>query len=708
MGMMWGRRVVGWLLLAGFAAGTQVFAEEGPWSFEVDGITFRADEQAVRDAYAAAGYELVRAQKNKTGTVLRFVRKSGSRRVTVVLTVSDEGVVSFSSGVRLFSDLAEAEKELERVKRHFGGEDACGESKNWIRCTFTFQSESRNYRLRFNLVKRKRNYSYSLTSRYDAARAAQAEARRKLLERIPCLATFDPADARQTAECLGSVTFDKSGTGRTTLLAGVERSCSSGRDNYLAYLAENRVVPKKTRGKRIAPGSPEAARYRVPDCATYAAVAEEVQGTLPPWSRCLGYGTPEHSMEECINGSAGELTGLVQLVAEGQACAKVRGFYEEGLKRASFDQALPKGYAPPPCPTVMNFVYAQMGGVPEHLQPCYGYDPAKAKEQVVPCVEANYQLIQLRTCEEVTRRYAEMLTQANGGLPENYVAPQCSHMEGLLARAEVAWQEYEKQRLEEEARVAEERRRLEEQRRLEEEERRRVAMERMRERQRQWEEARRRQMEASNRYWNEVMAQGERAVKSLSVQSGELVSRQVIASSPGQPAPKQATAEAALGQREQSGRFAEFEQAGILEALYQGRRDLLDPKRRDILVYLVTFGAVLGGEGVGNRYPECRPYLSAASIQRMEDEILSSTGMDRVLSGNLEEAGAASLGMTLALLREVMTSGYGRLYQGSRAVDLLKQQAENDAFRFAHSIRCDSDVSRLFKANLVDFIDNRQ
>jgi len=68
------------------------------------------------------------------------------------------------------------------------------------------------------------------------------------------------------------------------------------------------------------------------------------------------------------------------------------------------------------------------------------------------------------------------------------------------------------------------------------------------------------------------------------------------------------------------------------------------------------------------------------------------------------QAGAEAIGATMALLREVMTNGYGKLYQGTRNIDLLKGQAENDAYRFSGTVGCESEVSSQIRENALNFI----
>jgi hypothetical protein len=239
------------------------------------------------------------------------------------------------------------------------------------------------------------------------------------------------------------------------------------------------------------------------------------------------------------------------------------------------------------------------------------------------------------------------------------------------------------------------------------ERKREAAMERMRAEQARLAEIRRKQAEASNRYWNEILAKGQRSLDALDVETGPLVDQNALA--PVSLVAKEGGSSAASGAG-RGGRdlFRRFEQPGILKALYHGRQDLLQAKRRDIMVYLATFGATLGGGGVAMNYPECRPYFPASSIQRMQDELLASTGMGGVLSaGDAGQAGAEDIGTSMALLREVMTNGFGKLYQGTRNIDLLKSQAENDAYRFAGTVGCESAVSDRIRENAQHFIHSR-
>ncbi len=278
----------------------------------------------------------------------------------------------------------------------------------------------------------------------------------------------------------------------------------------------------------------------------------------------------------------------------------------------------------------------------------------------------------LRTCVDVRRAYEKRLEQAYGRLPDNYIVMRCSYAGGVLAGAERQREEAVKRMRAEQARLA---------------------------------EIRRKQAEASNRYWNEILAKGQRTLEALDVETGPLVDEKALA--PVSLDPDEGAARTA-GKNPDGGKhglFQRFEQPGILKALYHSRLDLLQAKRRDVIVYLGTFGATLGDGGVAMNYPECRAYFPATSIQRMQDELLASTGMGGVLAAkNPEEAGAEAIGTTMALLREVMTNGYGNLYRGTRNIDLLKGQAENDAYRFSGTVGCESEVSDRVRESALNFI----
>jgi len=564
--------------------------------------------------------------------------------------------------------------ELERLRQHFGNAvDQCKirEKKGLVqrvKCEFTVTSPTRNYNFSFDGALAR--YSYTLNDKYDPGRAYTKKNKEKTQSRYGCLQTFDPKDLDQVYTCLGSLRQEQGLFKGKSILEGRLRACSQARAAYFEFLEQHSLISVQDMNALKRNDHALLKVHRVPDCAMFARVGQELTGKSLRWAACVDYQNSPAHLKQCLDTYLPATYGSKENAQNRvKTCEQVQKEYRYAVKLAS-PGGMPRGFAPLDCEQAM---LAWRGGprvVPAALQACDGYEPGKGSAHVEACLADDPRWSQMRTCIDVRRAYEARLEQAYGALPRNYVVMRCSYANGVLASAE---------------------------------RRREAAMERMRAEQARLAEIRRKQAEASNKYWNEILAKGQRSLDALDVETGPLVENDLA---PVSLEAKEGSSSAASGTN--SGRrdlFRRFEQPGILKALYHGRQDLLQAKRRDILVYLGTFGATLGGGGVAEKHPECRPYFPASSIQRMQDELLASTGMGAVLSADdAGKAGAEAIGTSMALLREVMTNGFGKLYQGTRNIDLLKSQAENDAYRFAVTVGCESEVSNRIRKNSLDFI----
>lgn len=410
----------------------------------------------------------------------------------------------------------------------------------------------------------------------------------------------------------------------------------------------------------------------------FARVAEELNGKPVYWASCVDYKNSDQHLKEClikfIPAYHGSQNALKTKVTN---CDQLQHAYRIGLRAGNSRNTMPAGFVEPDCTQALKLVRSESGGTPEHLKACMDYDPMKAREHVNACLEKNRMLQYVHTCTDVRKQYEKSLVAANGALPDNYVVLRCSYTEDVLAVVKKKRQE---------------------------------AIVRMRKEQARRAAIKRKQVEASNKYWNKVFEQGNQMLNSLNVERGSLVNESALPAVASSQSSVSATSGATStganhSTKGKDGIFRNFEQVGILKALYHDRSDLLRAKRRDIMVYLGTFAVVLGGGGVANNYPECRPYFKATDVQKIQDEIINSTAIGKSMTGgNMQQTGAVALGASMAMLRELMTNGYGKLYQSARNVDLLKDQAENDAYRFASSIGCGSKVSDTFRDNAVGFI----
>ena len=650
--------------------------------FEREGVNLKMNPASVKSTLEANGYTLRREWTNipegghrTSHTFGKGDRKSQSR---VQLDYYDEKMVRLTVSLPGPGRGGSLQPELERLRQYFGDAmDQCNvrEKKGAIKrvkCKFTATSPTRNYNFSFDGTLA--GYSYILSDKYDPGRAYAKKNREKTLSRYACLQTFDPKDLDQVFACLGSLRQEQGVFKGKNILEGRLGACSQARAAYFEFLEQHSLISVQDLNalRRNDPAALQA--HRVPDCAMFARVGQELTGKPLRWAACVGYQNSTAHLKQCLDiylpatyGSKENAQNRVK------TCEQLQKEYRYALKLAS-PGGMPPGFAPLDCEQAM---LAWRGGprvVPVALKACDGYELSKGSAHVEACLADDPRVLQMRTCIDVRRAYEARLEQAYGQLPRNYVVMRCSYADAVLARAERE---------------------------------REAAMERMRAEQARLAEIRRKQAEASNKYWNEILAKGQRSLDALDVETGPLVDQNALA--PVRLEGKEGGSSTASGEKS-GGRdlFRRFEQPGILKALYHGRQDLLQAKRRDILVYLGTFGATLGGGGVAMNYPECRPYFPASSIQRIQDELLAATGMGAVLSASdAGQAGVEAIGTSMALLREVMTNGYGKLYQGTRNIDLLKSMAENDAYRFAGTVGCESGVSDTVRKNALDFISQK-
>jgi len=186
------------------------------------------------------------------------------------------------------------------VLQHFGAtKEQCKirEKKGVVKrvhCKFTATSPTRNYHFKFEAAPV--SYIYTLTDKYDKARAFAKKQKEKTLARYACLQTFDPKDLDQVFSCIGALREVRGLGGKSVnILEGRLGGCSQARSVYVDFLQAHSLISVQEWEalKRNVPGASE--KHRVPDCAMFARVGQELTGKPLRWADCVDYeNSPPH------------------------------------------------------------------------------------------------------------------------------------------------------------------------------------------------------------------------------------------------------------------------------------------------------------------------------------------------------------------------------------------------------------------------------
>lgn len=261
-----------------------------------------------------------------------------------------------------------------------------------------------------------------------------------------CAAT-DPENAEQVYACMSSF---RRGNGNRNAFANIAvQDCRSIRMNYLVALTTSGLTR-------------EDAKTRVPSCSLFARIAKEMTGQEPYWSGCLEFGSlplKDH-LTRCLDRFIPGYYGAGRATRKLQGCGEILGAYEQGLRAASGEYPLPKGYTRPDCALVADYLAGQAPqpaapaqeekpprklsqGQPQWAQ-CLNYDPANLPAHLRLCLGAGPDMRRMKDCRQVQAAYTARLLQAYGGLPENFLILPCSVADGYLAEFR-AQEEAEKQ-----------------------------------------------------------------------------------------------------------------------------------------------------------------------------------------------------------------------------------------------------------------------
>ena len=247
-----------------------------------------------------------------------------------------------------------------------------------------------------------------------------------------CAAT-DPKNFEQVYACMSS--FRR---GERNAFANIAvQNCRSIRMNYLVALTTSGLTR-------------EDAKKRVPSCALFARVVKDMTGKEPYWFGCLDFGSLplKGHLARCLDHFIPGFYGGGRAARPVQGCGEVLSAYERGLRAATGEFALPEGYARPDCTLVADYLAGQapqpapaqeplQGQRPRSGQPqwarCLNYDPANLPAHLRQCLGTGPDMRRMKDCPQVQAAYTERITQAYGGLPENFLILPCPVADGYLA-----------------------------------------------------------------------------------------------------------------------------------------------------------------------------------------------------------------------------------------------------------------------------------
>ncbi len=290
------------------------------------------------------------------------------------------------------------------------------------------------------------------------------------------------------------------------------------------------------------------------------------------------------------------------------------------------------------------------------------YNPQNLEEHLLECMR-NARLEHLFNCRDVRRVYEEKLIQANGELPSNYSMLSCSYTEPVLEMAR--------------------------------EERRKIA-ERIAAARRAREEARRKQIQASNRFWTDMVNKGREQLGGFDLDRGPLVHAGDMGSV---DTPKSQISGAKGSARAD---FHGFEQAGLMQAFYVGRFDVLEKKRRNIMFYINRVQETISDRVFIDLYKDaCVQYINPSLQDSLLSYINSQMGLD---NGGWNAPADAGLAIFASVLFDFADQGGSGLMRRTRNIDFLRSQAEKDTLLLASKFGCKSKTTESIFDGMERFV----
>lgn len=626
------------LVHPGFAS-NQVF--EQFTTYTVEGLNLDMSLTEAENELQQKGY----TRKGKSWVIL----DGGRRKNRVTLQAAGESLRKIMVEFRLPKNSPfNPEQEVQRIRSHFSGAvvyklDRIGSRGGSGEISIAGQRTS-PYSLRINL--RPVNKSYQLIYNDYAAKQYVQKKQEKANSGITFCRNADPSSFDAVFQCMskmrspsGSSLFNNIGAWECRAIWGI----------YRKGLMDAGVPRDQIEAHR-------------PDCSLFARAAFEITGKPAYWSACLNYQgtTPEHA-RTCLETFIPSYYGKDKQKGPQEAgnCEKISRDYRLALAAASPDANLPANYSPLGCEEVNRLIVAWNPQAKSKLQGCEGYSPEHSQEHLEQCLSTEgRQLARLEDCIQVRELYEKRLRESYGGLPKGYQMLRCSYAEPILAKAQAIREEILEERRNEMARR---------------------------------EKQRAERIAASNRYWQEKFTDAREIIEKLDVRRGPVV-----------PMENVATLAEGVSSHFHLGNLSDYQQPGLLTALFANKPDLIQPRRGAALTYINAFHAAYAHA----KTPSCRLASDPQIGQILQGAIMTELGFNKFLSSDVEDAGMLSIGVVLSMLAEMKGKGMGPMMERQQNIELIKEQAYHDALRMAQAPDCNQVTAKALFYRAVEFVNS--
>lgn len=645
------RAVICWalLLLTLILGVSPIYADEDLFNkftdFTVEGINLSMTREQAESVLQQQGYKKI----NKH--TWRFM--SGKQRVCDIRLTSYEGVLTKVSIVRnapnkkLFADF---EKEFLAIKSRFAGTKTRGEftSKGGLVDFFLGQRSQSPYHTSINFNSRRKIYGLNFIPS-NVERYIQHQAKKQADGLHHCL-DADPTSFDEVFKCMSGIRYPD---GTSQFSRDMEsRDCTK---IWIVY-----------RQGLIEAGVPQSAvDDHKPSCDIFAQAIWEIAGKPGYWANCLGYqGTNKKHVKQCLEGFIPYYYGnngtKEQALKQAGDCNKLKRDYKRALIAASTTNSLPKGYKPLNCEMANNLLAAWNPQVERSMQGCQGYNPDAVAPHLEQCLAMNrMQLATLKNCIQVRDLYEDKLRKTSGSLPASYTLLRCSDTKAILTEAKAVREEIIKKQQEEMARRT---------------------------------KSRAEKIAASNKYWNNKIIESRKFIENLDVKKGPVVQAELLAE-----------LENKVNIGVNLGNIREYDQPGLLLALFAREYELIQPRRGAALTYINAFHEAYAN----SKHPSCKLASSPQVRRVLENGIMSQLGFDKALSSNSMDTSALGIGVVLSLMVETSTQGGMPIIERLRNMEFIKEQAEYDALRLAQAPNCNQDTVKALFDRAIEFVQYR-
>lgn len=611
-------------------------------SFTVEGINLSLTLEQAESTLKQNGYQKINSN------IWRL--KKGKKTVGEVKLSAHEGVLTRVSVIQNAQDKEtfDFRKDAHDIKSKFAGTSggASITGRNAYGDFFIgLRRAGAPYIVSFDLRPRKRIYRMQV-SPYDLETYTQKQAQREASGLFHCLEA-DPTSLEDVLKCMGGMRYDNGASkfGRNLQ----SKSCYPIWATYRSGLTEAGVARSELQKHQ-------------PGCDIFAQAILEISGQLPYWASCVDYqGTTVEHAKQCLEGFIpryyNKTKNKEQALSNAGDCKKLERDYRIGIKDASLTAAATKGYKPLPCEMANSLLAAWSPQAEKTLQACQGYSPESVVQHLEKCLALDkQQLASVNTCPQVRDLYEKKLFKTYGSLPANYSLLRCSDTKAILAKAEAVREEIIKKQREE--------MRLRAKRRAE-------------------------RMAASNAYWEKKFIQAREIIEGLDVKKGPVVPEKMITELEGY-----VSSSLVLNN------IREYQQPGLLLALFAGEYERIQPRRGAALIYINAFHEAYAN----SEQPSCTLASSPQVKRVLQDAIMSQLGLDKFLSSNTTDSGMLGISVVLSMMVELKAKGGGAMLERQRNMEFLKEQAFYDALRMAQAPKCNQDTVKTLFSRAVEFV----